>query len=290
MVGIQNFLRRFGESLLALIKVTLLSRFRTSLKYQVKEKDLIILGNGPSLASSIENRNLFLQDKDLMCVNHFPNTSFYTELKPKYFITVAPDLWLDEIDKKFVDQSDKLFREMARVTSWPLIFLIPFEAKKYKRWRSDIEKNPNIHIIYYNNIGIEGWKVARHFFYKNNLAMPRPHNVIIASIYMAVNLGYKKIYLWGTEHTQFKEISVDDNNIALINQKHFYDGDSSRPSTLDHKGIGHRKVHEILFKFMIAFKNYFLLEEYSRSRGATVINDTPGSLIDAFDRSPNNNL
>jgi len=290
MIQIQDFIKKLGESILALIKVILLSKFRTSLKHIVKDKDLIILGNGPSLAFSIENGNMFLQDKDLMCVNHFPNTSLYPELKPKYFITVAPDLWLDEIDKKFVDQSDKLFQEMASVTSWPLTFLIPFEAKKYKRWRSNIEKNPNIHIIYYNNIGIEGWKFVRHFFYKKNLAMPRPHNVIIASIYVAINLGYKKIFLWGTEHTQFKEISVDDNNIALINQKHFYDGNSSRPTTLDQKGIGYRKVHEILFKFMIAFKNYFLLEEYSRSRGAKVINDTPGSLIDAFDRSQHNNL
>jgi hypothetical protein len=39
-----------------------------------------------------------------------------------------------------------------------------------------------------------------------------------------------------------------------------------------------------LTKFVHAFNGYFILNEYARSQGVTVINNTPSSFIDAFTR------
>lgn len=284
---IQKFFSELGSGLLAIIKVVLLSKFRTEIRYSVRDKSCIILGNGPSLESMLKEYPGFLESKDIICVNHFPSTSYYEKLKPAFYITSAPDLWLDNIDEKFIRQSDELFSAMARKTSWDIQFLVPFEAERYERWKKDLKENPGIRFIHYNNIGIEGWKGLRHYFYRRNLAMPRPHNVIISAIYTAINLGYQEIYIWGAEHTQFKEITVDENNNALINQKHFYDYSESKAEPLDKRGKGERKVHEILYKFMVAFRSYFVLREYSDSRGVRILNATPGSLIDAFERFDN---
>ncbi len=284
IIRLQNFLKLFSESFLAILKVILLTKYKKEVKFEKRSKACLILGNGPSLEETINNEPEFLSDKDLICVNHFPVSDLYEKVRPHYYITVAPDLWLDDIDQHFIEQSDLLFKTMASKTNWKIGFLVPFEASKYKRWKVHLKSNPNIQFIHYNNIGIEGWKFLRHFFFRKTWAMPRPHNVIIAAIYNAINLGYSEIYLWGTEHNQFKEITVDENNRALINQIHFYDRDSSKYTTLDKRGKGSRRVHEILFKFMVAFRSYFILKDYAESRNVRIINSTPGSLIDAFER------
>ena len=114
--------------------------------------------------------------------------------------------------------------------------------------------------------------------------MPRPHNVLIPAIINAVNMGYRKIYLWGAENNQFLSLSVDENNHALISQKHFYDHETKRKGIMKRAGIGRRRVHEILHKFMVTFEAYHTLNDYAESRDSRVINQTPNSMIDAFER------
>jgi hypothetical protein len=80
------------------------------------------------------------------------------------------------------------------------------------------------------------------------------------------------------------QIHVDDNNNALINQVHFYDATSSKSEVLDKRGKGARKLHEILHKFMLAFKGYFILKEYAEYKNVKIYNATPDSFIDAFER------
>jgi len=41
---------------------------------------------------------------------------------------------------------------------------------------------------------------------------------------------------------------------------------------------------ELLTKFVHAFNGYFILKDYAKSQGTTIINATPGSYIDAFER------
>jgi hypothetical protein len=232
----------------------------------------------------IDRHRSFLTDRDLICVNHFPSTEFYPQLRPANYVTSAPDLWLDDIDKFFVDQSNDLFSRMAASTDWPVYFHIPYESRKFKRWQKLLGNNQNIRIIYYNNTPVEGWKWFRHLCFKLNLGMPRPHNVLIPCLTHAINMGYSKIYLWGADHSWLSEISVSDENKVLINQKHFYDQHISVGKTLDKRGVGERNMPELLTKFVHAFNGYFILNEYARSQGVTVINNTPSSFIDAFTR------
>jgi len=282
---IQNFIDKLGKALVSIVKLVLLSKWFVKIKETKQEKHCVLLGNGPSLNDTIEKHQSFLKDKELICVNHFPVFNYYELLKPNYFMTSAPDLWLDDIDEKFVIASNKLFNAIAEKTNWHLNLYIPYEAKKHKRWKNHLKDNQFINIVYYNNVAIEGWRFFRHFFFKRNLGMPRPHNIMIPSIFNAINLGFKRIYLWGADHSWLKDIYVDDNNNALINQKHFYDNSNSKATPLDKRGKGARKLHEILHKFMLAFRGYFILREYADWRNVKIINQTKGSFIDAFERT-----
>ena len=114
--------------------------------------------------------------------------------------------------------------------------------------------------------------------------MPRPHNILLPSITIAVNLKYRNIYLWGAENNQFLEMTVDNDNNALIAQRHFYDHPSVQAKTMLKAGTDKRRVHEILHKFMLSFKGYITLRDYADFMNVKIINQTPGSMIDAFDR------
>ncbi len=272
-------------SSISMLRILVMSKWPRGNKFQTNGQDkCIIIGNGPSVKEALSKMETYSEDKLLICVNHFPKSEYYEKFQPPIYMTSAPDLWLDDIDEKFVTQSNILFEQMAKKTTWPLQLFIPFEARKHERWQKPLKENSNIKIEYYNNTPIEGWMWLNHFFYRKRFGMPRPHNIMIPSIYHCINNGMKEIYLIGADHSWLPEISVTDDNQVLLHQKHFYDESTSKAEALDKRGKGQRKLHEILHKFMLAFKGYFTLKEYAKSRGCEILNATPDSYIDAFKR------
>jgi len=279
----QIFVEELVQTLLSLIKIILWTKYSKYPRF-IKIKKCIILTNGPSLSDLLEKNEKILRGADVICVNHFPNFDYYEKLKPKYYVTTAPDLWLDDIEEKYVNNSKKLFDTMAKTTSWKLFFFIPHEAKKYKRWQKQLAENTNINIVYFNNTPIEGFPWFCHKIFDLKWGMPRPHNVLIPCLCIGINMRYEKIYILGADHSWLPEIVVHNNNRVLIDQKHFYDKYISSPAPLDKKGKGERKLHEILTKFVFTFQGYHILEKYSRHKKIKIINVTSNSYIDAFER------
>jgi hypothetical protein len=197
----------------------------------------------------------------------------------------APDLWLDDIEEKFIEGSNVLFQNLAQRTTWEITLFVPFEAKKYARWQFHLKSNANIKIIYFNNIAIEGFKWFKYLLFNINLGMPRPHNIMIPALMISIAMNFKKIYMIGADHSWLSEIKVMESNEVLINQKHFYDQETSKEEPLDKRGIGKRKLHEILHKFMTAFQGYFYIQEYSETKKIKILNLTKNSFIDAFERA-----
>jgi len=100
----------------------------------------------------------------------------------------------------------------------------------------------------------------------------------------------KNIYLLGIDHSWLKEISVDKNNNVLINQKHFYDENSSEPKAMHKGGKNQRALHEVLQKFVYSFKGYFEIKNFANKQNVNIYNCTPGSYVDAFERKNLNEL
>jgi len=113
--------------------------------------------------------------------------------------------------------------------------------------------------------------------------MPRPHNVMIPSIFIALSLNVKEIALIGIDHSWLKEIYVDEQNNALFFNQHFYDKEISAKK-FDKYGKTYLKLHEILMTLSKAFESYHILEEYSKTKNIKIYNCTKGSYIDAFER------
>lgn len=292
--GFQIFIEHTILSALSILKVSLLSSFRVKIPKKTTHNECVILGNGPSLKNFLQYDHAFVQDKSVVCVNFFSRTDEYTRIKPTYYILTSPEYFTNEKKESWKAIRQKTFDAMEKTTSWPMYLMVPALARRHKEWKKTLTKNPNITIVYFNNTPIEGFRVLNHFFYRRNLGMPRPHNVLIPSILLGINLGFRTIYLTGSDHNWTKELFVTDQNEVLLSQKHFYDQqlkpeDKEKNTPLPrpmYKGgsIEKRKLHEVLIKFFYAFRSYWDLGTYAESKGVKIYNLTPGSFIDAFER------
>ncbi|MDP4269558.1 MAG: hypothetical protein Q8909_05475 [Bacteroidota bacterium] len=273
------------QTLLSLVKIALFSKRFAKCDFSFKNNDdVLILANGPSLASTVENVKQFVSEKTLLAVNFNVSSPLYEELKPELYVIADPFLWTDPI------QMNRLFGELVKKTTWQVNLFIPAQAFKVSEWQTLLKENALVKPIRYNATPIEGGQKFCNFIFRHGLGVPRPHNVLIPSLIVALNLSFKTIYVAGADHSWIKEISVDDDNQLLMNQKHFYDKDQSKAATVKRRDFTTAHLHDTLYHMYVAFKSYFVIRRYAESLNKQIYNITPHSFIDAFDRlkvSPN---
>lgn len=284
-VSIQEFLFKFFSFILSIIKIVILTDL-SERKINTKKinNSAIILGNGPSLNEFLNQNKNFLENKDLIAVNHFADTHYFEQLCPLHYVLNAPELWSDNVEQSHIDRSIKLFTNIAQKTNWEMYLYLHPTAKKSDRWRKIINSNNFIKIRFYNPTPVDGFNCFVHYCFKNNLGMPRPHNVLIPSLLISINLKYKNIYIAGADHSWLKDIWVADDNRVLLTQKHFYDENTAKAAPMHKEGIGERKMHEVLIKMVHAFRSYFVINDYAKEKNIRIQNITKDSYIDAFDR------
>ena len=164
-------------------------------------------------------------------------------------------------------------------TKWDLNLIVPYAA--YGFIKSKI-CNKRIRIYFYNHSNTNIKSKINYFLYNNNLATPVLQNVIGASILFAINLNYKKINLFGVEHSWTKDIIVSHNNITCWKEQHFYASKPLKP-LIKVDGTFY-KLHEILYDYSKTFSLYHILRDYANFKGCIIINHTIDSFIDAFIR------
>jgi len=284
----QSFLSNLGKTITTIIRIVLWSSWRIRFRTKKEFDECVILGNGPSLSESLQNHLNILNNRQLFCVNYFSITDYYEKIKPEFYIINAPEIWSDDLDERRRTHFNQIFEEISIKTTWGLILFLPALSKRSRIFREYIKplllKNKHIGFSFYNPTPVEGFKWIKFRLFQINLGVPRPHNVLIPGIVIALNLGFRKVFLLGADHSWLKEISVDENNTVLINQKHFYNLGSSKAKAMYSKSGQDRKLHEVLLKLVYSFEGYFILKEYADRLGASIINATPGSFIDAFER------
>ncbi|MFZ1705109.1 MAG: hypothetical protein WAT79_12240 [Saprospiraceae bacterium] len=263
---------------LSFVRVLLSSKW--FVQFPVKKSNLLhILGNGPSL-SSIDFADL---KGDLLAVNNFVLSDSFGEVKPNMYIINAPEYWIQDVDDEYKIMREAFIHAIKFKTRWPLHFFLPFGAKN-SDFVDQMSSNKHIQFSFYNTTPVEGSPWMCHFLYRKYLGMPRPHNILIPSLMMGIWMEYLTIYLHGADHSWLKEIVVSEDNQVFVTQKHFYDYQTAKPDVMKKLGKGHRKLHEVLEKFYLAFKGYHDIQSFAESRGIVIYNVTQNSFIDAFRR------
>ena len=253
--------------------------FQTNLKKQFSG-NVAILANGPSLNEVIPHLIEFV-NVDFVVLNYFAFDPVFLDIKPKHYCLADPTFFQDSPSVKNVE---KLFSLFEHQVNWDINLYIP--SVNYKRFLifSKIT-NKNIKIIKVNTVDYSGFESFRNFFYSKGFSMPRPQNVAIFATFVALNLGYSRLLLYGFDHSFFDSISVNKKNQLCNKETHFYGNGTEVLKPLIRSDNNQPwKISDYLSAISIMFKSHDLLSNYSNYLNVQIINCTDCSLIDSYER------
>lgn len=273
---LQGSVSGLASTMGSLFKVSVMSR-KPSAPSASPKGTLIIMGNGPSLRTAIDEYGAVMEKHDLLSVNFAPLAPDFMQLRPEIHV-MADGVFFDES----LPGNVGALWETLRKVDWPMTLYVPTERKGSKLL-ADLPSQ--VAVKYFNLTPVEGWRPVRDVLYRKGLGMPRPRNVLIPSIMIGIREGYKTIALVGADHSWSKTLWVTDNNRVVSVQPHFYKDNEKERERVEsvYKDI---RLHQIYESFAVAFRSYFAIEEYAQKEGVQIWNCTPGSFIDAFPRKP----
>ncbi len=279
MANVQSIISQSWQTALSIVKIVLQSR-KCDAPPQAKPNDeLVILGNGPSLNDTMLHHKDFLMNRHLLAVNFAANTPVFTELKPKFYMLTDP-VFFNRMELENVQQ---LWNNFVDKVNWDMTIFIPTKAGKSGKWYTRLCQNKHITISTYNMTPVEGLGWFERLAYNHRWGMPRPRNVLIPSLMQAIGMRYRTIYLAGADHSWLKTLSVDNDNRVVSIQPHFYKEAKSEEERIK-KDYMNIPLHQVLESMYIAFRTYHTIRRYADYRGTQILNITPDSFIDAFDR------
>lgn len=281
---LEAFVLKIYQSLSSILKIIILSNFNLNLP-RAKERKCFILGNGPSLKESIKKYEPLFIKSDLICVNHFALSEEYHRFKPIHYVLLDPNFFPSQGQSD--DQNvEATIKKLAFGTDWEMNLFVPRIARKAMGLKSIQKKNSKINVIYYNYTIVQGFNSLAFFLFKRNLGMPVCQNVIAACIFLALNMRYKKVYLFGADHSWIQDLRVSEQNELYMNHFHFYTKDQKPLVTkiLKQNSREPMKLGDYLQICAKAFNGYYILNNYSKVLEARIYNSSEISLIDAFER------
>ena len=251
---------------------------------KLKYKESVIIGNGPSLNSFFDKKINFLEEKNLFCVNSFINSFFFLEYKPQYCIFVDPYYWKKNIPIQIIEEFKTSIEILNNEVDWELNLILPDDARVWNWFIEIPNSNANVKIIYFNNRSA-GLNFDNSFFYNFSLYQKFPHfqNVLVAALFFSINFGSEKNFLIGADMSLHEGIVVKNNQLCN-KPNHFYDENYEIMPMFKDNGIDVFKISEFFNALSMMFKGFEILEEYSKFKGAKVINLTENSFIDSFER------
>lgn len=293
---------QFIHNIITMLKViyqSKLSSTRWIRKNNTLPKDLIILGNGPSLNDELEELKRLAQSHHMMAVNMFAIGNLFQSLKPSYYF-LLDGAFFNFSNEVFEDHSkhpnlkfkpdfehvQKQINETWRTlfdSSWGIQLVIP-QLYEHTYIVQEAKKR-GLSVMVFNYTVLKGSKGLLSWFYNRGLGLPQSQNVMNAAIAIAGLIGPRKLYLVGFDHTFHLCIKVDENNQLWNVSSHFYT--DKKPleqrllNPLTKKSVTLKETFYNLYK---VHRSYEIVRELVSSRGISIYNATKGGFVDAFER------
>lgn len=271
IISLQNFFQNAVDSLVSLLKVLVFSKFSTKIPKATQEK-CSILGNGPSLNITLEKDLDFLKKTEKICINLFAVTDSYMALKPQNYLL---------LDEAFVnpthETAQKAIIAIGEKTSWKINLFVPKKFLKAEVFKRNILSNPNINVVPFNYTIVKGFDWLVHGLFRNNLGMPQCQNVLVGTLFYAINMGFKEVYLFGADHSWHENIKLDENNNLFAVDTHFY-------GEKNYTKLQPSYMSRMLLSLHKAFYGYEVLAKYAQKQQVKIFNASAKSYIDVFEK------
>lgn len=275
---LSKMLKTAADTTISIAKIAILSSKRVAMPRADAGARMVILGNGPSLNETIAQSSDFLMQHHRLAVNFAANAPAFASLQPTHYVLADPHFF-HAISEPNVA---RLWLALSQV-DWAMNLFVPTNVSLPSDVAGIIAGNACLRLYRYNLTPVEGAEWLENWAFSHRLGMPRPRNVLIPSIMIAIACGYRTIYIAGADHSWTRTLSVDDENNVVSIQPHFYKEDEKEVQRVNTEYMQY-PLHQILYSFYVAFRSYHTVARYASHLGVDIFNITPGSFIDAFPR------
>lgn len=170
-------------------------------------RGMVILGNGPSLSDDLPRliARREYEAKDFMAVNFFAEDDRFEVVRPGYYVLSDPMFFRDSECR---DRVAALYRTLDSKVTWPMTLYVQFYNPEKFDYRAAAAQPPYPH----RSLPYAG---LPRFWQRRLLAFPpRPgqrqfRTVVQVGEYVALLLGYRRIELYGVDHTLLDVLCVD---------------------------------------------------------------------------------
>lgn len=243
---------------------------------------MAVLGNGPALAEELPQLLQKRAGRDFMAVNFFAEDDRFCELRPAYYVLSDPMFFRETAERRRVMA---LYRTLDERVTWPMNLYVQYYNPERFDYRAALP-NPNIRIVKFHTQMYRGFRSLEFRLYRRGLGSANFGTVVQVGEYIALLLGYKRIELYGVDHTLLEGLCVDGHNRLCRTARHYYDGEEQPQAQPIYQKIPHRPYTMALYLAEVAelFRGHEVLRDYARRLGARIVNCTEGSMIDAYER------
>lgn len=288
---IRRFIKQVYLSLLYAAQIRDWHFYKFPYLNKYKGKKAYIMSNGPSLRNTLKefDEGKIVINEDSFWVNLGPLDEHFFQIKPKHLCFSDPMFIRDYEPKK--EQVRKMYQMLNERVDWELtIYGCFWKAKDHKDLVSYSGiTNPHIKFVKMNRKHCNDFAPnLRHRLYKTGYFMVPDATIANTAIFLALIEGYNEIELYGCDHNQFLELAVNEKNQMCMRDTHFFDDKELelRPIYKPYGDYAVWRVYEYLGFCTAQFKNHELLRKFADYLGTRIINCTPHSMIDSYERKP----
>lgn len=237
------------------------------------EKNILVMGNAPSL-NSIDLVRVDRSRFDLLCVNSFAcNEQLFFELKPEYYCIVDPAFFCGS---EPVNGNRRRLFDALRKVDWHMKIIIPAGCRP----PVDNERLSYIHVTR-RELHFEALPAFRNFLYRRNLCSCGMQNVIVAALSYLICAKAKAIYMAGVDISEFKGLYIDENNEVLVETNYFYGTVRCKFSDMP---LEPGEFYKVLECYVRMFRQFHVVAGFAQAQGVKIYNLSKSSYVDSFER------
>ncbi|MGI9946637.1 hypothetical protein [Vibrio hyugaensis] len=246
----------------------------------------VVLGNGPSLKVDIKYVD---RESDIIAVNHFSESEYFSDLKPSKYILIDSYFWDNNTHDSLVKKRDKLFDDLNSLVTWDMQVILPsfadtqFIESKITNSKISVKTlkaiSSNVTNIKYGPIALSTGMVA-----------PPAVNVLIFAIYIAILCEYSHIEIVGADMSFHNDVQVDQStNQLYMEYKHFYGENERLPLMENPEKVKPFNMTDLMRLTHLTFYSHQLLNRWAELKGISIVNYSNFSMIDAYPRKAQDN-
>lgn len=238
----------------------------------IRKKDTcLILANGPSAKSILQELIAKREQFDLYTMNYAQQSDVFFQLQPVMHILADPNFFESNVHPNIKDARNKL-AEVLQNTTHGLQIAVPL---KYFKLAQNIYDSSSVVLTSFPDRSVSTQKVWNKQLVQKGYYSFGAQSVPSAALYMALMAGYKKILLAGVDADWLKSMSVDQHNKVYWFDKHYYD-DSAK------KCYSNSSYSQEISSIFGYFSELQEIYNYANSINVKIINLNPQSMVDIF--------